>query len=183
VGNMISDFVKGKKKFDYPQRIQQGITLHRIIDTFTDEHEATRHAKEAFRSHYRLYSGAFVDVVYDHFLALDENEFPALTLRDFSKQVYQTLEEYQPWFPVHFATLFPHMKNQDWLFNYRSLAGTKKSFGGVVRRSLYLTESDTAGQLFERHYQLLQESYRQFWADVKPFAERQFEMLGDGNNM
>ena len=79
--------------------------------------------------------------------------------------------------------MFPYMKNQDWLFNYRTLTGTKKSFGGVVRRSRYLTESDTAGQLFERHYQLLQESYRQFWADVKPFAQRQFEMLGDGNNM
>ena len=35
-GNMISDFVKGKKKFDYPSRIQAGINLHRLIDNFTD---------------------------------------------------------------------------------------------------------------------------------------------------
>ena len=42
VGNMISDFVKGKKKFDYPLRIQAGIMLHRIIDEFTDGHPATR---------------------------------------------------------------------------------------------------------------------------------------------
>ena len=28
-GNIISDFVKGKKKFDYPSRIQAGIKLHR----------------------------------------------------------------------------------------------------------------------------------------------------------
>lgn len=64
---MISDFVKGKKKFDYPQGIQRGIMLHRMIDTFTDAHETTKEAKEVFRPHYRLYSGAFVDVVYDHF--------------------------------------------------------------------------------------------------------------------
>ena len=65
---MISDFVKGKKKFDYPAGIQKGIMLHRHIDNFTDTHEATREAKEIFRPHYRLYSGAFVDVVYDHCL-------------------------------------------------------------------------------------------------------------------
>jgi acyl carrier protein phosphodiesterase len=34
LGNLISDFVKGKKKFDYPLLIQKGITLHRNIDTF-----------------------------------------------------------------------------------------------------------------------------------------------------
>lgn len=42
---MISDYVKGKKKFDYPPDIQKGIMLHRAIDTFTDFHEATKEAK------------------------------------------------------------------------------------------------------------------------------------------
>src|SRR6202008_4422095 len=83
VGNMISDFVKGKKKFDYPANIQKGIALHRFIDSFTDEHEATKEAKEVFRPAYRLYSGAFVDVVYDHFLATDENEFTEDSLLSF----------------------------------------------------------------------------------------------------
>ena len=72
---MISDFVKGRKKYDYPQEIQHGILLHREIDNFTDTHPATKTAKEIFRPAYRLYAGSFIDVVYDHFLALDENEF------------------------------------------------------------------------------------------------------------
>ena len=180
MGNMISDFVKGKKKFDYPQKILQGITLHRIIDTFTDEHEATRKAKEFFRDDYRLYSGAFIDVTYDHFLATDETEFSETTLLSFSQQVYATLETYTQWLPGPFALMFPYMKNQNWLFNYRTHVGTKRSFGGIVRRSAYLTESDTAGSLFEKHYQPLQQLYRQFWQDLKPFARRQFELLGSG---
>ncbi len=75
VGNMISDFVKGKTKFNYSPGIQNGITLHRAIDEFTDAHPATKRAKEFFRPAYRLYSGAFVDIVYDHFLSLDTKEF------------------------------------------------------------------------------------------------------------
>ena len=75
VGNMISDFVKGKKRFDYSEPVQKGITLHRAIDTFTDEHEATKEAKKFFKPVVGLYAGAFMDIVYDHFLATDENEF------------------------------------------------------------------------------------------------------------
>ena len=91
-GNMISDFVKGKKKFDYNETIQKGITLHRAIDEFTDSHSVTKEAKIFFKADYRLYSGAFVDVVYDHFLATDENEFTEQTLKDFSFKTYQLLQ-------------------------------------------------------------------------------------------
>jgi acyl carrier protein phosphodiesterase len=177
VGNMISDYVKGKKKFDYPAGIQKGIILHRAIDTFTDDHPATKKAKEVFRPHYRLYSGAFVDVVYDHFLATDDREFPGSSLLDFSAQVYKMLGEYLHWFPGPFNRMFPYMKEQNWLFNYQEKWGIEKSLGGVVRRAAYLTESDTAFRLFEEHYQLLSGCYRQFWADLQPFARRQFDLL------
>ena len=177
VGNMISDFVKGKKKFDYPERIQNGIALHRAIDQFTDEHEVTREAKEVFRPAYRLYSGAFVDVVYDHFLANDENEFSDKSLFDFSEYVYETLGNQSQFLPQPFFMMLPFMKTQNWLYHYRTTWGTGKSFGGLVRRAKYLTESETAYTLFEDHYQLLGQCYRQFWAEAKPFARKQFELL------
>lgn len=181
VGNLISDFVKGKKKFDYPAVIQQGIALHRMIDTFTDEHDATKEAKEIFRPHYRLYSGAFIDVLYDHFLATDQNEFTENMLLDFSTSVYRSLDKYRQWLPDRFAAMFPYMKNQNWLYNYRTMAGTGKSLEGVVRRAAYLTESQTAFRLFETHYQPLQHCYRQFWKDAHPFIKKQFDTLTAGN--
>ncbi len=48
LGNMISDFVKGKTKFGYPPGIQNGIALHRAIDEFTDAHPATKKAAAFF---------------------------------------------------------------------------------------------------------------------------------------
>lgn len=47
-GNMISDYVKGKKQFDYPIAIQKGIKLHRAIDQFTDDHATTKAIKQIF---------------------------------------------------------------------------------------------------------------------------------------
>ena len=177
---MISDHVKGKSRYQYPEGIQQGIALHRSIDHFTDQHEATKKAKEIFRPEYRLYSGALVDVIYDHYLALDEREFSDEDLLRFADSTYKELQKHSNWFPVTFAHIFPFMHSQNWLYHYRTREGTGKSLHGVVRRAKYLTESQTAYKLFESHYQLLGEIYRQFWQDVKPFAKAEWERIRDG---
>ncbi|MEO5683323.1 MAG: ACP phosphodiesterase [Chitinophagaceae bacterium] len=177
VGNLISDFVKGKKKFDYPPGIQQGITLHREIDNFTDTHPVTREAKEVFRPDYRLYAGAFTDVVYDHFLATDKNEFTTESLLQFSVNTYAMASPYLDAMPEKFQQLFPYMRQQNWLNNYQYNWGIERSLAGVVRRSAYLTESDTAFMLFETHYLHLQACYNRFFPDLKKFVIDQLAIL------
>lgn len=170
-GNMISDFVKGKTKFNYPQGIQNGIALHRAIDEFTDAHPATKKAREFFRSAYRLYSGAFIDIVYDHFLALDTNEFKNPTdLQNFSNRVYHTLQNNFLFLPHPFQYIFPHMKQHNWLFNYQYAFGIEKSFEGLVRRAAYINESASAFAIFNKNYTELKECYDIFFPTVKKFA-------------
>jgi len=170
VGNMISDFVKGRRKFDYPQEIQNGIALHREIDSFTDTHFATKEAKSFFRPAYRLYAGSFIDVVYDHFLALDENEFTDDSLRSFTVNTYSILDRFTDHFPEKFEMMYPYMKAHNWLYHYRYREGIQKSLGGVVRRSKYLTESDTAYFLFTEHYDSLKKLYQLFFPELKSMS-------------
>jgi acyl carrier protein phosphodiesterase len=174
-GNMVSDFIKGKAQFGFSGKIRQGIVLHRQIDDFTDTHPATKKAKEIFRPAYRLYSGAIVDVLYDHFLANDPAQFTEASLKSFAAATYQQLEENMSSLPPNFVVIFGYMKMQDWLFNYRSHEGIRKSLNGLVRRSSYLTEADTAYNLFLEHYVELNACYLNFFEDVKQFAK---ESLG-----
>ena len=170
-GNMISDFVKGKKKYSYPLEIQKGIQLHRMIDTFTDAHPATAKAKEFFRPAYRLYSGAFVDVVYDHFLALDDRQFESSeSLEKFTLTTYDLLDKNASFFPAPFQRMFPYMKSQNWLYNYRFKDGMRKSFGGLVSRAAYLYESDSAYEIFNEHYTELGDCYDEFFPELKQFT-------------
>ena len=167
MGNMISDFVKGKRKYDYPEQIQQGIAVHREIDRFTDAHPVTKEAKEIFRSAYRLYAGSLMDVVYDHFLALDEKEFTDESLKAFTINTYTMLDQFTGGFPEKFSQMYPYMKAQNWLYNYRYRQGIEKSLAGVVRRAKYLEESDTAYLLFNEHYNKLKELYQLFFPELK----------------
>jgi len=170
VGNMISDFIKGKKQFDYPAVIQEGIRLHRAIDQFTDDHPATKNAQVFFTPAVGRYAGAFVDVVYDHFLALDSNEMDEPGWAAFSVEVYAQLEHYRPLLPEKFARLFPYMRSQDWLYHYRFTSGIENSFHGLVRRARYLDNAAPAFSAFLEHYDALREAYAAFFPDVKKFA-------------
>jgi acyl carrier protein phosphodiesterase len=176
-GNMISDFVKGSSRFMFSGKIQKGIMLHREIDEFTDAHPATKKAKEFFRPHYRLYSGAIMDVLYDHFLANDETNFTDEGLKEFTLASYRQLENPAFHLPGRFLQVFEYMKAENWLYNYRQKEGIRKSLYGLVRRAKYLSESDTAYNLFIQHYVSLLECYQDFFPDVKQFAKEKFSAL------
>lgn len=174
---MISDFVKGRAQYNYPPNIQKGITLHRHIDQFTDCHPATKKAKEYFRPFYRLYSGALVDVVYDHFLATDADIFPGESLLPFTQKTYQILESFSPHLPLRFVQVFAYMRTENWLWQYRLQNGIEKSLHGLVRRSAYISDSQTACTLLQQHYTALQECYKVFIEDVKQYAKEQLHQL------
>ncbi|HEV2355454.1 MAG TPA: ACP phosphodiesterase [Puia sp.] len=177
-GNIISDFVKGKRKWDYPEPIGKGIALHRAIDWFTDDHPATRRAKTFFRPAYGLYSGPITDIVYDHFLAGDPAIFPsAADLAAFADTTYRQLASYSSFFPERFNRLFPYMRQQDWLLGYRHANGIFTAFGGLWRRASYMPPPDRACELFEHHHNELGDCYREFFPAVLTFASATLDAL------
>jgi acyl carrier protein phosphodiesterase len=174
LGNLISDFVKGKKKYDYPDAIQRGIMLHRAIDTFTDTHNATRQAKSFFKSAYGLYAGPLTDIVYDHFLANDPQIFPLMDggLKDFAQRVYLQVDAMAPLLPERFARVFYYMRTQDWLSHYGERRAIWNSFTGLARRASYMPDPGEAGRLFEAHYIDLEACYKDFFPSLEEFARR-----------
>src|SRR5688500_1612522 len=119
VGNMISDFLKGKAQYDYPPNIRKGIVLHRLIDEYTDTHNAVNEAKEYFRSSYRFYSAPLIDIILDYYLANDKTYFKNGELKTFTQAVYNTPNQYSAVLPQRFIHAFAYMQSEDWLFNYQ----------------------------------------------------------------
>ena len=177
VGNMISDFVKGSQQFIYTETIQKGIRLHRAIDSYTDEHPATTEAKKIFRTFYRLYSAPIMDIVYDHFLANDENVFSQASLLQFTNGIYQTLEEESIHLPQRFLNVLTYMKMENWLYHYQTTEGIRKSLRGLVRRASFLSDSTKAFELFIAHYEELKACYAAFFPDVKQMAKQRLDGL------
>jgi len=172
-GNMIADHVKGRIALEkYPTGIQKGIVLHRKIDEFTDRHPATHRAQLWFREQYGLYSGPITDILYDHFLAIDPRCFQSeKQLLEFSERTYGQLETQAQWFPEKFASYFPHMREHNWLYGYRTLQGMQRSLQGLARRAKYMSDVDDAYNTFIVYYYQLAQCYYELIDDVTRFVK------------
>jgi len=177
VGNMISDFVKGSAQYHFPEGIQKGIRLHRLIDDFTDRHEATRQAMEIFRPYYRLYSAPIVDVVYDHLLASDKARLPDAALHTFSLDTYKVMDDFAAYLPARFAAMLPYMKQDNWLYGYKSEGGILRSLQGLMRRASMNDDGTKAFQLLIENKATLTTQYEKLIPDVKHFAKARFDEL------
>ena len=171
VGNIISDYIKGKRQYDFPLPIQKGIQLHRAIDTFTDNHPATKEAKSYLKPAVGKYAGAFVDIVFDHYLAKDKNYFSTNeSLALFAENTYRQLNMYQNVFPEKFQRVFPSMKENNWLCNYQFNWAIEKSFANVTRRAVYLTTSHNCFDLWLKHYEPIHHLYQSFFPELKEYS-------------
>jgi acyl carrier protein phosphodiesterase len=64
-----------------------------------------------------------MDVIYDHFLALDENEFTDEGLKAFTTNTYAMLDQFTDHFPEKFSQMYPYMKTHNWLIPLQVSAG------------------------------------------------------------
>lgn len=179
-GNMIGDYVRGNEALSaLPEGIQQGVMLHRKIDSYTDAHPATTKCKTYFRPDYRLYAGAFVDSMYDHFIANDPQCFESeAALLQFTEDTYHTLAQYLHLLPDAFQPVFAQMSADNWLYQYRTLKGIKKSFGGLVHRAKHLEiDAESAFQTLVTNFYTLNQIYYEFIDDVKVFVKAEIDHL------
>ena len=171
VGNMIADFVKNRDVARLPESIQKGIKLHRAIDTFTDAHPLIHEAKAPFRPLVRLYSGAFVDVAFDYFLANDTTENSQREWQEHSQRVYAVLRRYEEFLPEVFKKVLDKMQQDDWLYNYRNEWGIEYSFRNVVNKAQFLDKTTNVFPAFLANKDFLREKYEIFFPEVKSFAQ------------
>ena len=61
LGNFIADHVKGSDILKYSETVRKGISMHRAIDTFTDQHPVVKQSIQRLRSDFRKYAGVIVD--------------------------------------------------------------------------------------------------------------------------
>jgi len=166
VGQFLEDFIPNRDRYSFPKDIQDGITMHRAVDTFTDSHPAIHEAKKVFAPLVRLYAGAFVDVSMDYFVANDLSLHSLAGWKEHSLRVYRVLNEHEEWLPENFKKMLVKMEEDDWLYNYREDWGIKFSIGNVLNKAKYLTPDIPVFEAFLANKPLLQECYNNFFPDM-----------------
>ena len=163
VGQFLQDFIRNKDRFSFPEKIGEGITLHRAIDTFTDAHPEIHEAKKIFSPLVRLYAGAFVDVSFDYFLA---NSIGDKALKAHSEKVYRVLRNHEELLPPNLLRMLDRMEKDNWLYNYREDWGIEFSIRNVLNKAKYLNKNLAVFEVFLNHKPQLQYHFDHFFPDL-----------------
>ncbi len=175
-GNFIADGIQANAFSHYPKRIQEGIYLHRSIDTFTDAHPIFRkHCKLFFPKH-RHYARVILDVVYDHFLALLWEEYHPEELSTYATDFYRITENQKALLPDKMQRLFQLMKTQNWLVEYKSIKGLERILFHMSKRTSFPSNFPIAIAVVEAHRTELMAEFQLFFSELEMHCKNHLEL-------
>lgn len=177
IGNFIADSIRGNKYHHLPERIQQGIMLHREIDTFTDAHPITKQSSKRLHQNYGHYSRVIVDIFYDHFLAKNWKTYHDTPLDIFVDDFYDMLENNFEILPEAVQRMMPYMIADNWIFNYSKLKGISKVLQGMDRRTKNRSKMNFAIMDLETHYDDFEREFTTFFEELVVFSKHKYLSL------
>lgn len=148
---------------------------HRAIDTFTDSHEIVKQSKRRLHDRYGHFKGVIIDILYDHYLAKDWLKYSETPLDIFSQDSYQLLQDNFEILPERTQYLLPFMKEQNWLYHYRTIEGISKILWGMNKRTKGISKMDLAKEDLVNHYQEFQADFKLFFSELKEFSDHYIE--------
>lgn len=177
IGNFIADSVKGKKLLNYSEGIKRGIVLHRAIDFYTDTHPIVRKSISRLFPIYGHYSGVIVDILYDHFLAANWENYSEVPLADFVDEFYELLQKNFEILPEPIRQFLPYMIKDNWLVSYATIEGIGTILYQMNERTSKKSKMNFAVIELEEHYEDFKTEFTSFFEELQLFSLNKIRTL------
>lgn len=172
LGNFIGDWVKGKQFENFPPKIKQGILLHRKIDEFTDKNEIFLKSSHRLMEIYGKYAGIVADILYDHFLAKNWQNYHRKPLKKFTQKFYSLIEQNLQFLPEKAKRYAPVFIKNDRLSCYADF----DCFLDVLEKmSIYTSLPDKTSKAKEhiaKEYLTYEKEFVEFFEQMQRFVKK-----------
>jgi len=179
IGNMIADFIKKNQEEIYSPAVQRGIQLHRMIDSYTDQHPIVRKGTKRLRPTQGKYAPVVIDILYDHLLAKNWEKYSNMPLSEFAKQQYTLLNDNLKILPKKLQKNLPKMIKGNWLVGYGQEIGIRYTLERMDERTKFPSSFVTAFDTLKEFYPLFEEEFNLFYPDL---VERSLQFQIDNPN-
>ncbi|HEX4262730.1 MAG TPA: ACP phosphodiesterase [Verrucomicrobiae bacterium] len=167
IGNILPDLVPPSALAGLPEDYLRGARQHRQIDAFTDKHPVVRRSIQRLDPSFRKFGGIIVDVFYDHFLAREWHRFSAVPLQTFADEVYLSFESLRGEIPPEAYPPLAHMKRENWLHLYHSVAGITNTLGRIGRRFRKIVPLEQAASVLRDQPDSLYADFIEFFPELE----------------
>ena len=170
LGGVMGDFVRGTPGEPLPQRVREGIYLHRAIDTFTDSHDEVRAARERLPAPFRRYAGILLDMWFDHCLARDFAKWSAEPLATFSTRLRDEMHAADAILPDPLKRFLAYMDANDLPAEYAKADAIGKALRGLSQRLSRANPVAEAMPLLLAEDDMLRGTFDRFFPQLRDFA-------------
>jgi acyl carrier protein phosphodiesterase len=137
LGALLGDFTRGQRALrKYPKAVQDGIRLHRFIDSTIDKHESVVTLRSQIRKPFRRYAGIIIDLALDHELAKRWHEYSDVTLEAFDIEIRELVARNEALVPRKLISFMNYADRRGLFAAYRDETQVLRSISGVGRRFL-----------------------------------------------
>lgn len=167
LGNFLGDFVKGNDLAHLPPAIEQGVRLHRAVDTFTDQHALVKKLKKSFPRDIRRMSGVVIDIYFDHLLCRDWPLYNDASLARVLSSFYRSLANTKLVLPGRFAQVKKGLLSYRWLHDYTQREAAHRAFYQIEKRlDKRIVFADAAVDFVYDHEHLFQNAFGEFYPEL-----------------
>lgn len=171
LGNFLGDFVKGSDLSSFSAQIQQGIELHRAIDSFTDNHPVTVNLRQRFPSEVRRMAGVIIDVYFDHLLCKHWQNYSSESQNKVLDGFYTELESTKLSVSTRFKRVKQGLIEYRWLAEYIEVDAVIRAYRSIEKRiNSKITFADRAADLIIKRETELQSAFAQLYPELQAFV-------------
>lgn len=135
VGSLAGDFCRGRLD-RHPQRLREGIRLHRAVDAFADRNVDFSAIRHRLRPAVGLYAAVGADMLIDHVLARDWTRWAGggEMLVSFCRRSGAVLSRGAELLPAEGRRVVRSMVEGEWMTGYATLHGIRTALGRMNGR-------------------------------------------------
>ena len=157
IGNLAGDSVRAVQVEALPLKVRQGLELHESIDAATDRSPGFRELRGMISRADMPYAGVLADLMIDFALASSWEERRSVSFELFKERVYRQLERGSGLVSVRFYFTASVLVLEDWFESYRTLAGMRKAFFRLSRKTRRpLPQDEIASFLADRRERVVE---------------------------
>ena len=175
MGNFIADSISNKEVFLLPEKVKEGVLLHRKIDFYTDTHAIVRKGTHRLQPYHHKYSPVVIDVLYDHLLANNWDRYSSSSLSVFAQNIYKIFSRRMDEMPPRLKRKLPRMIEHDWLNNYKSIEGLQFTLEKMDERTRFPSNFGGAVEHLLDDYGLFTDEFNAFFPEVIAYVNSQCE--------
>jgi len=172
----LGDFVKGSQLEHLPSDIQQGIQLHRKIDSFTDSHPRIVSLRELTPAHLRRMSGVIFDIYFDHLLCRSWSNYTNHSQHSVLEQFYCELSSRKVKVAGRYPLVRERLIEYQWLQDYAKEEACYRAYHHIEKRLRNkIIFAEQAKHFVLQNHQRLDDTFNQFYPELIAYTQHMSE--------